>query len=193
MIYYNPLDKFYKNITGAICCDDTLKIRVKGCFDSVFLIIKKDGDNEYNSYKMQKIQDYFEVTLSLNVGLYFYCFKADDNFISFTKDYLGEITKIQNDFQLSVYSKEFFVPKNYYNKIIYQIFPDRFCNGSGLKDVGRNKIFHQNWNELPQFLPDENGKILNNDFFGGDFKGIISKIPYLKELGIDVIYLNPIL
>jgi glycosidase len=44
---------------------------------------------------------------------------------------------------------------------------------------------------MPLFLPVD-GKILNNDFFGGDLRGIINKLSYLKSLNITVIYLNPI-
>ena len=42
------------------------------------------------------------------------------------------------------------------------------------------------------YLPNENGKIINNDFFGGDLKGIELKLDYLKSLGVTAIYLNPI-
>lgn len=55
----------------------------------------------------------------------------------------------------------------------YQIFPDRFSNGIGDKEAIR-------------FVPDR------ENFYGGTLKGIQKKIPYLKELGINGIYLNPI-
>lgn len=41
-------------------------------------------------------------------------------------------------------------------------------------------------------MKEENGDIARWDFFGGNLRGIINKIPYLKELGINAIYLNPI-
>ena len=80
--------------------------------------------------------------------------------------------------------------------VFYQIFPERFCNGDTGNDV-RNGEYTQNgyptirmpdWN-LPA-LPYEQGHCL--DFFGGDLQGIRKKIPYLKELGVTAVYLNPI-
>lgn len=49
-----------------------------------------------------------------------------------------------------------------------------------------------NWEDTPYYRPDENGHVWNNDYFGGDLEGIREKLPYLKELGVTCIYLNPI-
>jgi len=62
--------------------------------------------------------------------------------------------------------------------IFYQIFPDRFANG----DLTNDPPNVRPWN-LP---PTRNG------FQGGDLRGIIQKIDYLRDLGINAIYLNPI-
>jgi glycosidase len=61
----------------------------------------------------------------------------------------------------------------------YQIFPERFCNGD--KSIDPENV-----------LPWQSGKVELHDYYGGDIKGIRDKIPYLKELGITGIYLNPI-
>ena len=45
---------------------------------------------------------------------------------------------------------------------------------------------------MPSYKPNRQGKVLNNDFFGGNLKGIQEKLPYLKELGVTILYLNPI-
>lgn len=61
----------------------------------------------------------------------------------------------------------------------YQIFPERFCNG--------------NPNRSPEGVKEwRNGPVSNEEFFGGDLEGIISKLDYLKDLGITGIYLTPI-
>ncbi|MDP6962730.1 MAG: alpha-amylase family glycosyl hydrolase, partial [Planctomycetota bacterium] len=75
----------------------------------------------------------------------------------------------------------------------YQIFPDRFFNGTTSNDPVNGQWdypwpgwpinFHSNWNDLPQH---------NSDFFGGDLYGIYRRLNYLKWLGIEFIYLNPI-
>lgn len=82
------------------------------------------------------------------------------------------------------------------NAVFYQIFPERFCNGNPDNDVkdgeyqlnGHDTIKIKDWNSAP--LPYEKGFCL--DFFGGDLEGVKQKIPYLKELGVTAVYLNPI-
>ncbi len=62
--------------------------------------------------------------------------------------------------------------------IFYQIFPERFFNG----DKSNDPHHTVSWNSSPT----------RENFFGGDLQGIINKLPYLKELGISALYLNPI-
>ena len=51
---------------------------------------------------------------------------------------------------------------------------------------------HENKDDIPVYLPDANGEVLNNDFYGGNLNGIREKLPYLQELGVEILYLNPI-
>lgn len=82
------------------------------------------------------------------------------------------------------------------NSVFYQIFPDRFYNGNEDNDVqdgeyqlnGHDTIKMKSWTDEP--LPYEKGFCL--DFYGGDLEGIEKKIPYLKKLGVNAVYLNPI-
>lgn len=80
--------------------------------------------------------------------------------------------------------------------VFYQIFPERFCNGDEENDVqpgeyvqeGHPAIHRDCWEDTP--LAYEKGFCL--DFHGGDLQGIREKIPYLKDLGVTALYLNPI-
>lgn len=74
----------------------------------------------------------------------------------------------------------------------YQIFPDRFNKGKGtiMVPMQRRRI-HKNWEEQPVLEPDVEG-IYNNDFFGGNFNGIKEKVPYIADLGVEIVYFNPI-
>lgn len=81
------------------------------------------------------------------------------------------------------------------NAVFYQIFPERFCNGNTDNDVQDGEyryLGHEtkkmNWEDRP--LP--YGEGFSMDFFGGDLQGVKEKIPYLKELGVTAVYLNPI-
>lgn len=62
--------------------------------------------------------------------------------------------------------------------IFYQIFPDRFCNG----DQDNSPFGAAHWGDLPT----------RENFFGGDLQGILDKLDYLQDLGVNAIYLNPI-
>ncbi len=78
--------------------------------------------------------------------------------------------------------------------VMYQIFPDRFARSSSYKapPMDKDYVLREDWGGFPNHLPDEKGTIKNNDFFGGNLRGITEKLPYLQELGVTVIYLNPI-
>lgn len=80
--------------------------------------------------------------------------------------------------------------------VFYQIFPERFCNGDKSNDVktgeysqdGFSTIQVTDWNR--DAMSYQEGHCL--DFYGGDLQGVKEKIPYLKELGVTAVYLNPI-
>ena len=80
--------------------------------------------------------------------------------------------------------------------VFYQIFPERFFNGDPGNDVrpgeyaqeGHPAIRMERWTDRP--LSYQEGFCL--DFFGGDLEGIRQKIPYLRDLGVMALYLNPI-
>lgn len=96
-------------------------------------------------------------------------------------------------FQLTVYSKDYETPDFLKGGVMYQIFPDRFCKSGKMHlDIPYGRIIREDWGGTPFYKPDENGHVWNNDYFGGDFAGIQSKLPYLSELGVTCIYLNPI-
>lgn len=193
MICYNPLDKFYKSQIGAVRADKQITFRVKGNFNSVVLLLKKDGNDIDERFSLINNGEYFECNIRISVGLYFYCFLIDDNkFIGLGEDYLGVITDTPKRFQLTAYSKNFCVPAWIKGGVIYQIFPDRFYRVDDGKKISSDKIMHNDWLDTPFFEPNEFGQVVNNDFFGGNIKGIIEKLSYLHELGTTVIYLNPI-
>ena len=79
--------------------------------------------------------------------------------------------------------------------VFYQIFPDRFYNGDPSNDVRADEYSYQGHHPTPmewdaEPLPYSKGFCM--DFYGGDLKGVRQKIPYLKELGVTAVYLNPV-
>ena len=191
---FNPLNKFYKSIKGAVKENSPIVFRLKGGFDKVNLLYCKDGE-DYVSLPMTKRSGYFEVSASFTVGLYWYKFDLNNGlYVGCGDNLIGLITDNNPvDYQLSVYSADYSVPKWLNGGIIYQIFPDRFCRAeNSTLNLLMGRKFHIDLHDNPEFLPNENGEVLNNDFFGGNLQGIIEKLPYLKSLGVSAIYLNPI-
>jgi len=193
MIYYNPLDKKCKFPTGAVCEDTEITFRVFGSLNSCDLIVNKDGTSDFVRHNMSKNDSYFEAKITLKHGLYFYYFELDGKDIfGLGKDFNGEVSYNPNSFQLTVYRKDYTTPAWIKGGIIYQIFPDRFNRSEKDKKPDCDKWLHDNWLDTPVFAPNSEGKVLNNDFFGGDIKGIIEKLEYLKSLSVTAIYLNPV-
>ncbi len=96
-------------------------------------------------------------------------------------------------FQLTVYSDKYETPDFLKGGVMYQIFPDRFCkSGKVHENIPDGRVIRDDWGGTPYYKPDQNGHVWNNDYFGGDFEGIRSKLPYLNDLGVTCIYLNPI-
>ena len=77
--------------------------------------------------------------------------------------------------------------------VIYQIYVDRFCNGDPSNDVLTGEYSYigeqvnkvDDWNRFPEQMDVRN-------FYGGDLQGVIDKMDYLQDLGVQVIYLNPV-
>ena len=77
--------------------------------------------------------------------------------------------------------------------VMYQIFTDRFYNGDKSNDVKSGEYYYinrqtkqvENWDKCPEDFDVAN-------FYGGDLQGVLDKMDYLEELGVEVIYFNPL-
>lgn len=129
-------------------------------------------------------------------GLYFYHFgvKTDKTETNIYKMGDGTNENTGDLWQVSCLPPDFHTPRDFHGKIFYQIFPDRFYKKSlvGIKEKRRTFVLHESERDTPVYLPDREGIIRNNDFFGGNLAGITEKLPYLASLSVGVIYLNPI-
>ncbi len=129
-------------------------------------------------------------------GLYFYFFYVVCPHNAFRLFKYGDDTNMEAGdlWQLSCIPADFTTPDWAKGAAIYQIFPDRFCRSGECDLTGKLKpyILHRDWNEEVYWQPTPEGLILNNDFYGGNFRGIMEKLDYLVSLGVDILYLNPI-
>lgn len=97
-------------------------------------------------------------------------------------------------YQITVYKKSD-IPDWYKEGIIYQIFIDRFYNGNDdgkVNNPKKNSFIYGRWDDSPMYIKDYQGRILRWDFYGGNIRGIIKKLDYIKSLGVNIINLSPI-
>ena len=129
-------------------------------------------------------------------GLYFYYFYITKPNGGFRLFKVGDDTNMEAGemWQLSCIPADFTVPDWALGATMYQVFPDRFCKVGDVDLTGKLEPYtvHKNWNEEVVWQPDEKGRVLNNDFYGGNFRGIAEKMDYIASLGTTVLYLNPI-
>ena len=129
-------------------------------------------------------------------GLYFYYFRIITRTGSFRLFKYGNDTNMEAGvlWQLSCIPADFTTPDWAKGAVIYQIFPDRFYKAGRCDLSGKLEPYtvHHNWFDEVDWRPTKEGLVLNNDFYGGNFKGITEKLDYIASLGTTIIYLNPI-
>ena len=150
------------------------------------------------TYQMKKgAYDIFRGIFSFeDAGLYFYYFKIATRTGSFRLYKQGDHTNMEagDCWQVSWVPSDFTTPDWAKGATMYQIFPDRFHKAGKVDLTGKLEPYtvHQDWNEEVDWRPNQEGVILNNDFYGGNFRGIAEKMDYIASLGVTILYLNPI-
>lgn len=129
-------------------------------------------------------------------GLYFYYFRITDPHGTFRLFKEGDDANMEAGdlWQVSCIPSDFYTPRWAQGAVIYQVFPDRFARSGWCDCTGKLQPYsvHDNWYDEVDWRPDEHGIIQNNDFFGGNFRGIADKMDYIASLGTTILYLNPI-
>lgn len=139
-------------------------------------------------------------------GLLWYYFRAElpqgSVFYGRNSGCGGTLSNEPESWQITIYEPQI-LPDWYKNVLAYQIFPDRFARGADWKInqenaahpagwKGTRRLVVQDWNDTPFYCRDAQGRVTRWPFFGGSLKGIEEKLPYLRSLGVGVLYLNPI-
>lgn len=205
-IRFNSLEGRYKSPFGALCPGQPCQLTVEVPADCPVLrleaVVERGGgvvrtvplrpSGETDGF--QRWQGQFTLHLC---GLYHYHFHLE------TPDAVLDLFRLGGSgvgankgkpWQITCYPADFAVPEALGGAVMYQIFPDRFARSGQCDLTGKLKPFrvHDRWDDVPDFRPNKNGEVLNNDFFGGNFNGIREKLGYLKSLSVEIIYLNPI-
>lgn len=208
-IHYNAWQLEFKRPFGALQAGNNVQFSVKVDCQSVTQVAVGVTKLDENTVFYPLTQDENEpgrytgeikITTS---GLYHYYFRVRRE--NDTALYLGhlhggtgkettDISKVE-PFQLTCYDRQVPRPEWYRNAVFYQIFPDRFANGNPHGEIDGKKpntFLYATTADRPMYIYDENHKIARWDFYGGNLRGIIAKLPYLKRLGVTALYLNPI-
>ena len=149
-------------------------------------------------FKMKKgAYEIYQAKFTMDdTGLYFYYFHITHRTGSFRLFKQGDQTNMEAGdlWQLSCIPADFTVPEWARGAMIYQVFPDRFYRSGKCDLTGKLEPYtvHQDWYEEVDWQPTPEGEVLNNDFYGGNFKGITEKMDYIASLGTTILYLNPI-
>ena len=170
-----------------------------GWFEDVYFCVQKGTDLIPVKLKHKENKDgivYFETEEDIfletrAIYKYYFSYKCD-GLRRFIKEHneIGPDGIIYDEmYKMSVNFKS---PEWAKGSMMIHVFVDRFNRGSDepMKEMPRRHI-HKSWNEPIVVEGDEQG-IWNNDFYGGDLKGITQKLDYFQSLGIDIIYLSPI-
>ena len=195
LIYFDSRNPDCKSPFGSVEQDREMTFRIfvkDGVYvQNVELQIFEDGNDVPYVFPMSfsckrgNESEFFTKISIVKVGLYWY------RFLFRTEN--GDVYK-DNDskmYQFTVYGKKYVTPDWAKGGIIYHIFVDRFNKGED-----KNAKFEKNgvlkkWGEEVTIV-DSDGVFRANDFYGGNFQGIIDKLDYLKDLGVNIIYLSPI-
>ena len=136
--------------------------------------------------------DYYTFETRLGEEPFRYCFEVQSGT---EKYYYGRcgISREILEYYNFVVVPGFSTPDWAKGAVMYQIFTDRFYNGDKSNDVETNEYYYigdysrrvTNWDKYPANMG-------VREFYGGDLQGVMDKLDYLQELGVEVVYFNPL-
>ena len=202
---FDPRCTLCKYPYGAVPCGApvTLHVRPEGWegFVRCTLLLRQEFSGQDREWELpaegwdgerQRFSLTFPAPETPELCWYAFRFTRADGSVRYL-DASGWCSEPQHRWQMTVYDAASPTPGWFGEGLTYQIFPDRFRR-SHLPDMAkmpRGRRLHENWDDIPDYLPDEDGEYCR-DFFGGDLAGIREKLPYLRELGVETLYLCPI-
>ncbi|MBR5798881.1 MAG: alpha-glycosidase [Lachnospiraceae bacterium] len=147
------------------------------------LMVKESSDEYF---------DYYSCDVELEDVEYAYYFEVQVGQITCLYDTRGVVKEVIADYHFRIIPG-FKTPEWAKGAVMYQIYVDRFFNGDASNDVLSHEYEYINdktvrvedWYKYPATMG-------VREFYGGDLQGVLDKMDYLQDLGIDVIYFNPL-
>lgn len=205
MLLHDSHNEFYRTPSGPAPAGSNVLIRLH-CDEATSVVLRTWMTEELCYTMLPTAEHVWEVAIPLPTtpGLFWYYFliyRKDGRTIRYGNqpDKLGGVGVAYDhgepeSFQITLYDPAYKTPEAFHGANIYQIFPDRFRHApTKAVDDRKDRYVHKNWDEELLGVGDlRGGKYQELDFYGGTLTGIQEKLPYLKDMGIDIIYLNPI-
>ena len=173
---------------------ESVKIRIRTAHQKISEVLLCAGEKRFSMTvgKTTECFDFYETDLYLanEPAPYYFMIRFGDEEYYYTRAGVDTVHHAEYDFEIV---PGYTIPDWAKGAVFYQIFVDRFCNGDTSNDVqdgeynyiGEPTLGIVDWNRYPSSMD-------VRAFYGGDLAGVMRKLDYLQELGVEVIYLNPI-
>jgi 4-alpha-glucanotransferase len=212
ILHDSQLD-YFRSPFGAVCCNErlVLHLKIQGTISPVSVVLRlwreDRGEEKIPMTLLEDPGNHMLYELEMNAPLapcvvwYYFIIRLEDAvyYYGSKPDHLGGVGQLYEQeppgYQITVFKRGAVTPDWFKEAVMYQIFPDRFYKetADGVLSAPKGSVIHAHWDNNPYYIRDAaTGRIVSYDFFGGNLQGVISKLPYLKELGVTVIYFNPI-
>ena len=173
---------------------DRVRLRLRCArenLDSVILIFNDERIEMENLYN-DRMFDYYETFVQLGTEQVFYYFEIHCGQMVCYYNNVGLCNSVEEYYNFTM-TPGFHTPDWAKGAVFYQIYVDRFYNGDRSNDVEDNEYIYigegtskvTDWNKYPAAMG-------VREYYGGDIAGVMQKLDYLQELGVEVIYLNPV-
>lgn len=212
-VEHNSQNIYYRSIVGAAEAGSSMRLGIRIETDEVVRQVLLHTWSESTGEKWSNLstpdkgnskEKFYstEITMPDKGGLIWYYFiivtAERTYYYGNNPEQLGGVGELYFDyappaFQITVYKKGAKTPDWFKHSVMYQIFPDRFYREGNEIIEKEGAVYHASWKDEPAYYKDpDTNEIIAYDFYGGNLRGVESKLDYLKDLGINAIYFNPV-
>ena len=173
---------------------DRVRLRLRCARENLDAVILVFNDERIEMEKLynDRLFDYYETFVQLGTEQVFYYFEIHCGQMVCYYNNVGLCNSVEEYYNFTM-TPGFHTPDWAKGAIFYQIYVDRFYNGDRSNDVEDNEYIYigegtskvTDWNKYHAAMG-------VREFYGGDIAGVMQKLDYLQDLGVEVIYLNPI-
>lgn len=173
---------------------DVVSVHFRTAKDNVEEVYFISGGNRLlmEKYRTKGLFDYYRIELPVGNETIHYYFEVRAAGERLFYNRQAVTNNLQECYSFGIVPG-FFTPHWAKGAVMYQIYVDRFCNGDPDNDVLTGEYCYideqvervENWSQPPKAMD-------VRSFYGGDLQGILDKLDYLEDLGIEAIYMNPI-